>query len=135
MSRGPGRIPVTLITVACLGLLALAAGADERRSGRVIAVDDRSGVIVIDEVGPWRVQKGVTQVTRHSIVVTPSTKITSHIRVNIPGRFQGDFLEVPFELGDVARGDFVTVECRREGGRLIASSIAVAEQASIVIMP
>jgi hypothetical protein len=29
----------------------------------------------------------------------------------------------------------VTVECRREGGRLVASSIAVAEQAPGALLP
>jgi len=66
-------------------------------------------------------------VIRHTIVVTPSTKIVSHIRVNVAGRFGGDFIEVPLTLSDVSLGDFVTVECRRERGQLIALSIAVAE--------
>jgi hypothetical protein len=133
--RGARLARILLIAVICLGLLAPGSWAVERRSGRVIAVDVESGTIVIDEVGPWRVDKGVTQVTRHLIAVTPSTSIMSHIRVNVPGRFGDDFIEVPLELGDVARGDFVTVECRREGGRLVASSIAVAEQAPGALLP
>ena len=91
------------------------------------------GLIVINEVGPWKVRKGVTQVVRQIITVTPSTKIVSHIRVNVRGRFGGDFLEVPLQLSDVALGDFVTVECRRERGQLIASSIAVAEVGPAIV--
>ena len=127
------RVAVMLVVgIACLGLI-VPAHAAERRSGRVIAIDDRVGLIVIDEVGPWKVEKGVTQVVRQIITVTRSTKIVSHIRVNVPGRFGGDFLEVPLQLSDVSVGDFVTVECRRERGQLIASSIAVAEVGPAIV--
>lgn len=128
-------VRILVIAVVGLALLAPDARAAERRSGRVIDVDVRSSTVVIDEVGPWQTRNGVTQVMRHSILVTPATKIMSHIRVNVAGMFQDDFIEVPLELGDVARGDFVTVEGRRERGRLIASSIAVAELGSSVVLP
>ena len=124
---------ILVVGLVYLGLMAPAVHADERRSGRVIGIDDRVGMILIEEVGPWQVRKGVTQVTRHTIVVLPSTKIASHIRVNVAGRFGGDFIEVPLTLGDVARGDFVTVECRRERGQLIALSIVVAEVGPAIV--
>ena len=131
IARRPAAILV--IGLVCLGLMAPPVHADERRSGRVMGIDDRVGMILIEEVGPWQVRKGVTQVTRHTIVVLPSTKIVSHIRVNVGGRFGGDFIEVPLNLSDVALGDFVTVECRRERGQLIASSIAVAEVGPAIV--
>lgn len=126
------------IAVACVAALATPIAAGERHSGKVVAVDvvrGSSGTIVIDEMGPWRMEKGVTKLTRHSIIVNPSTKITSYIRVSVPGRYQGDFLEVPFELSDVAPGDFVTVEFQRVGRLLVGSRIDVAEHASAVPMP
>ena len=127
------RTAATLVAgIVCL-LLASAAGADERHSGRVVAVDDTAALVVIDEVGPWRVHNGMTQTTRLAVTVTPSTRIVSHIRVNIPGRFEGDFIEVALDLADVTSGDFVTVECRREDGRLVASSMAIAEVAPAMI--
>ena len=124
---------IVIVCLVSLGLMAPAVHAEERRSGRVTGIDDRVGMILIEEVGPWQVRKGVTQVTRHTIVVLPSTKIASHIRVNVAGRFAGDFIEVPLTLGDVALGDFVTVECRRERGALIALSIAVAEVGPAIV--
>lgn len=123
------------IALAWLAVLSSSALADERRSGRVVGIDDRARIIVIEEVGPWHARKGVTQITRHTIWVTPSTKIASHIRINAPGRFEDDFLEVPLELTDVARGDFVTIECRRVGGRMVASRIDVAEQVPFAVLP
>jgi hypothetical protein len=126
----PSNALVTTLIVVAIAWLVAPPGealAQERRSGTVIGVDDRTRTIVIEEVGPWRVQKGVTQVMRHTIVIAPSARITSYIRVNVAGRFGGDFLEVPFELSDVAIGDFVTVEGRRVGRRLIASRIDVAQ--------
>lgn len=122
-----------IVGLVSLGLTAPPAHADERHSGRIMGIDDRVGMILIEEVGPRQVRKGVTQVTRHTIVVTPSTKIASHIRVNVPGRFGGDFIEVPLTLSDVSLGDFVTVECRRERGQLIALSIAVAELGPAIV--
>ena len=124
---------ILVVGLVYLGLMAPAVHADERRSGRVRGIDDRVGMILIEEVGPWQVRKGVTQVTRHTIVVLPSTKIASHIRVNVPGRFAGDFIEVPLTLSDVALGDFVTVECRRERGQVIALSIVVAEVGPAIV--
>src|SRR5262249_41896145 len=126
----------TAILIGCLvalGLMTPSVRADERRSGRVLGIDDRVGMILIEEVGPWQGRKGATQVTRHALVVLPATKIASHIRVNAPGRFGGDFIEVPLTLRDVSIGDFVTVECRRERGQLIASSISVAEAGPAIV--
>ena len=122
-----------IVGMVCFGLTAPAVHADERRSGHVTGIDDRVGMILIEEMGPWQVRKGVTRVIRHTIVVTPSTKIASHIRVNVAGRFGGDFIEVPLTLSDVSVGDFVTVECRRERGQLIASSITVAEVGPAIV--
>lgn len=124
---------ILIVGLACLGLIAVPAHADERRSGRVMGIDDRVRMILLEEMGPWQVRKGVTQVIRHTIVVTPSTKIVSHIRVNVAGRFGGDFIEVPLQLSDVSHGDFVTVEYRRERGQLVALSIAVAEQEPAIL--
>ena len=124
---------ILVVGLVYLGLMAPAVHADERRSGHVIGIDDRVGMILIEEIGPWEVRKGVTQVTRHTIVVLPSTKIASHIRVNVAGRFGGDFIEVPLTRRDVALCDFVTVECRLERGALIALSIAVAEVGPAIV--
>jgi hypothetical protein len=121
------RIAAVVLALLGLGLLAPAVHADERHSGRVLGIDDRVGMMLIEEVGPWQVRRGTTQVTRLTVVVLPTTKIASHIRVNVAGRFGGDFIEVPLTLSDVSIGDHVTIECRRERGQLIASSIAVAE--------
>ena len=55
------------------------------------------------------------------------------VLLNVPGRFGGDFIEVPLTLSDVSLGDFVTVECRRERGQLIASSIAIAELGPAIV--
>ena len=49
-----------IVGLASLGLTAVPARADERRSGRVMGIDDRVGMILIEEMGPWQVRKGVT---------------------------------------------------------------------------
>lgn len=65
--------------------------------------------------------------TRRTVVVTPDTEFNTFIRVNAPGGFAGDFLEVALEAGDVTPGDFATAECVAERGRLVAVRVTVAE--------
>jgi hypothetical protein len=115
-----------MVGLVVLRVVSVAAAA-ERCSGRVVGIDDTERLIVVDEIGPCQVRDGMTRVTRHGFIVPPSAKIVSHIRVNVPGRFQGDFIDVSLELSDVSVGDFVTVEYRRDRDRLIVTSVAVAE--------
>jgi hypothetical protein len=61
------------------------------------------------------------------VAITPETKFNTFIRVNVPGAFAGDFLEVALDANDVTPGDFVTVECVVERGRLVAVRVTVAE--------
>jgi hypothetical protein len=83
--------------------------------------------IVIDEVGPWQVTAGVTQVTRRTLALTDSTKINLFMRVDAPGDYAGNFIEVALGLEDLSVGDLVTCECVRERGRLVATTITAAE--------
>lgn len=98
-----------------------------RHSGTVVMIDPARGSLVIEEVGPWVVKDGVTVVTRRSIVLTSATKFNMFMRVDVPGRFAHDFIEVALDPGDVSPGDFVTAECIRRGGRLVALTVTVAE--------
>jgi hypothetical protein len=121
------------LLLAALSLLAgsaaplVAAPAHTRYSGTVAMIDPQGGVMAIDEIGPWRVEQGQTVVTSRTITLTAETRINTFIRVSAPGAFTGDFIEVEFEPTDVWPGDFVTVDCRRARGRLIALTVTVAE--------
>ena len=115
-------------------LIALAAvqpasGDTVKHSGTVVAVDPAAHVLVIAEVGRWRTEDGVTQLTRRAIALTPTTTYELYIRT--PGRtssgFRGDFLTFVLDASELAPGMFVTVACRHEGRQLIASGIAVVE--------
>jgi hypothetical protein len=106
------------------------AGAGEdtmRHSGTIVEIDPAAGVLVLEEVGPWRVVNGETVVTRVTIGLTDSTRFASFIRVDAPGGYRGDFLEVPLDAYDVAPGDYVTIDCLHTGTRMTALSVAVAE--------
>jgi len=123
-------ILVWTLLVVGLGLLvggAVSATGPARHSGTVVDLDPVEGVLVIDEVGPWRVVQGETVVTRRTIGLMPSTRFNVFIRVDVPGRFAGDFLEVELEATDIAPGDFVTAECIRERGKLVALTVTRAE--------
>lgn len=124
-------IPI-LITVSLLIAVALpvAVAADtQRHSGTVVSIDPPRGVMVLDEVGPWRIKEGQTVLTRRTITLTPTTTFAVYIRADVPGGFARDFLKVALDPEDVVPGDFVTVDCLHEGDRLVARSVSVAELA------
>jgi hypothetical protein len=98
-----------------------------KHSGTVVAVDAARGVLILAELGPWRIEQGQTVVTRRAISLTPATKVDAFIRVDVPGRFAGDFIEVPLEAADLTPGDFVTVDCLHEQDRLVALRVTLAE--------
>jgi hypothetical protein len=106
---------------------AIAGDPTTRYSGTVVEFDRRAGVLVLEEVGPWRVVDGKTVVERRTIRLTDSTTFRSFIRVNAPGHYQGDFIEVALDAGDVTLGDFVTVTGRRTGNEITALGVAIAE--------
>jgi hypothetical protein len=124
MMRAPGLLAVTLVLLATA--LAAAAGG-MRYSGTVVAIDPRRGVMIIEEVGPLRGPKAV--LTQRTIGVTSRTKFNRFIRVNGPGAFAGDFIEVVLDADDVALGEFVTAECVLDRGRLVAVLVTLAELA------
>jgi hypothetical protein len=45
--------------------------------------------MILDEVGPWRVERAATVVTRWTIGLTPSTTYNLFMRVNAPRAFAG----------------------------------------------
>lgn len=124
------RATVLISSFAILAILA-APAADaartSRHSGTVVTVNPGEGVLVLDEIGPWRVERGQTVSIRRTIAFTADTKFNTFIRVDVPGRFARDFIEVDLDAGDVSPGDFVTAECDRVGGGLVARVVTVAE--------
>jgi hypothetical protein len=124
MMRAPGLVAVMLVLLATA--MADAAGG-VRYSGTVVAFEPRRGVMIIEEVGPGRGPKAV--VTQRTISVTSRTKFNRFIRVNGPGAFAGDFIEVVLDADDVALGEFATAECVLERGRLVAVLVTLAELA------
>jgi hypothetical protein len=103
------------------------AAPDTRHSGTIVAIDPQGGVMILEEIGPWGVDHGKTVVTRLTITLTALTKVNTFIRVNAPGAFAGDFIEVSLDVADVSPGDFATADCVHEHGRLIAPRVTVAE--------
>jgi hypothetical protein len=127
MMQALGALLLALSLVASSAVPLAAVPAATRHSGTVTAIDPEGGVMLLDEVGPWRVEGGQTVVTRRTITLTPETKFNKFIRVNAPGGFPGEFVEVEYEPGFVDAGDFVTAECVSERGRLVALTVTVAE--------
>jgi len=126
-SRTMSTAAILLVLVTALAPSAIGAPRPARYSGTVTAIDPEGGVMILEEVGPWRVERGATVTTRRTIQLTASTKYNLFMRVNLPGAFAGDFIEVALDAGDISLGDLVTAECVREGGKLVALTVTVAE--------
>lgn len=120
-----------LLVVVVVALAAAEAGGAEvgvRHSGTVTAFDQAAGTLVLDELGPWRLKGGVTQITKHTIEVTPTTGFALVKRATDGATgFPGEFVETALDAGALQPGDFVTVECQHEGKRLLALRITVTE--------
>jgi hypothetical protein len=115
---------LSLLTGPAAPVAAAPAGA--RHSGSVVFIDAERGVLILDEVGPWRAGKGRALTTRLTIDLTMDTKVNTFIRINVPDHFAGEFIEVPLEAVDVTPGDVVTIDCRHEAGRLVAVTVTLA---------
>jgi hypothetical protein len=114
------------VVVVILAVAEWAAGGEQMsHSGRIVAIDPDTATFVLEEVGPWRTKDGVTQVTRLTIAITDSTKLTRARRVETEAadRWPGEFIEEPAEPWTIIETDFVTVRCRHDGRELIALEI------------
>ncbi len=123
---------VWLATVLLVTGVAGAVTADQlpRHSGTVMTTDAAANTFVLAEVGPWRLSRGETVITRRDIVVTPETEFfLVHRADQAPSGFARDFVVESLILWGVGGGDFVTVECRHEGERMIATKVYVVDVA------
>ena len=120
--------PVALIVLTTVA--GAPAETTEKHSGTVVAIDARAGVLRLAEVGPSPVVAGKTEVTEQTFALTRITVYAAFRRVPGPGQFAGDFIEVAAEATDVAIGHHATVECVRQGGRLVARKVTLADPKS-----
>jgi|RhiMetdeSRZDD1v2_1073273.scaffolds.fasta_scaffold01948_8 hypothetical protein len=125
-----------MMKASVLALLQLAAastvafaGSDpvERHSGRVISVDRLRDTVVIEEMGAWSAATERAAMTRNRIHFTGLTEFKIFVRTRGAGKFRGEFGEIPLRVTNVFAGDTVTAECVRDGNRLVALSIILAE--------
>ena len=113
-----------------LGLTASASAEQTlKHSGSIVSVAENAKTFVLAEVGPWRVRKGATVITYRTIALTPETEFAIVARATAPGGFAGDLVESRLGPEDVYVNDYVTVDCRHEGKRLVALKITVTEPA------
>jgi hypothetical protein len=108
---------------------AASAGSDpiERHSGRVIRVDRLRDMVVVEEMGAWSPATERTAITRNRIHFTGLTDFKIFVRTRGAGKFRGEFGEISLRVTNVFPGDTVTAECVRDGNRLVALSIILAE--------
>jgi hypothetical protein len=117
------------VLVILLGLTA-AASAEERvrHSGSIVSIAEDARTFVLAEVGPWQTRDGATVITYRTIALTPETEMAIVARADAaPSGFPGDFVETALGPEDVYLSDYVTVDCRHEGRRLVALKITVTE--------
>ena len=123
------RVKLALVLLAFLTLTA-SADAQEvmKHSGSIVAIADDARTFVLAEVGPWQLRNGATVITYRTITLLPGTQFAFVARGDHgTAGFPGDFVEIPLEPDAVYLHDYVTVECRHEGTRLLALKITVME--------
>lgn len=127
-SEAPERLlrGVSALTVALLLLAAVTAGAEEReRHSGVITSIGRNGTFVLAEVGPWMPGRAIV-ITKRTINLVDETQYAMTARVwDSMAAFPGGFAEWSVLPDEVYVGDYVTVECRRAGKRLVALKLTV----------
>ena len=117
------------MVVMLLGL-SVAASAEERmkHSGSIVSIAEDGRAFVLAEVGPWQRRDGATVVTHRTITLVPETEFAVVGRADpAPSGFGGDFVEMAVGPEEVYLNDYVTVDCRHEGKRLVALKITVTE--------
>ncbi len=125
--------PLAALLVAAvlvtLSAIAWAGSAELTVSGTITSIDTVNGLLVVSEMGPWRVEKGEPVITRRTFMLTAATEFARVVRADsvAPTGFAGDFVEESAAADELRVGDFVTVEVERSGSRFIARRITVVE--------
>ena len=124
------RVAILLaVAVATWVIPTWSDGQERKYSGTVLSVDRSAGVVVVGDMGPWRIKDGVTQVDRRTIAVAPSTEFVSVRRASgpAPSGWVGDFVESVLPGWQVKPGDWVTVIVKGGDKRPTAGRISVWE--------
>jgi len=124
------RDVVSTLSIMILLGLTVSASAQERvkHSGSIVSIADDAESLVLAEVGAWQVRNGATVITYRTITLTRETEFALVARADAaPSGFADDFVEIPVPRDGVYMNDYVTVDCRHEGKRLVALKITVTE--------
>jgi hypothetical protein len=122
-------LPRALLAASSLVLVMAAhggAGDVVRHSGTIVNIDERTESTLLEEIGPWRIASGKTTLLK--VAIAPDAPILLARRsARAPSGFGGDYVEEPMAPWGLAPGDFVTVECRHQGKRLVAIKVTVVD--------
>jgi hypothetical protein len=121
------RYVASVFVLVTLGLTAsVSAEVCIRHSGTIVSIAEDARTFVVAEVGPWQIRDGATVITYRTITLAAETEFAIVARADTaPSGFPGDFVETPVGPDRVYLGDYVTVDCRHEGKRLVALKITV----------
>jgi hypothetical protein len=111
---------VFVITLTLIPVAGFAAG--ERHTGTVVTVG--SDNLIVDGLGRGGREEKL------NVAVTPTTRITYSERNAHASSPQELFNDTTIPLTDVKKGDFVVVETKSEGKRLVAESVTVTLRGS-----
>ena len=119
-----GRLASVVGLVLVLVVNGTAAASDSvKHSGSIVSIG-RDSTFVLAEVGPWSTRNGATVITHRTITLVDDTRYALARREEDSGAgFPGGFVEYSVGPEHVYLDDYVTVECRHEGARLVAVKI------------
>src|SRR5262245_39067052 len=121
--RSAGGGLLAALALAAAAALPPAAGADERASGTIVAVD--ANTMVVEEIGPGRAGQAGNEISHRRIVLEPSTPVIGLVRTpgTAPDGWPGGFVQTRLGREALAEGAFVTVTFRRDQGLLTADRV------------
>jgi hypothetical protein len=127
--KSPRYVICGWLLVTMLVLATSASGGERmRHSGSIYSVAHDGRTFVLAEVGPWQPRDGGTVILYRTITVTPDTEYVIVARADRgPNGFAGDFVELELRSDGIYLNDYITVDCRHEGKRLVALKITVVE--------
>lgn len=116
---------IALMTVLTILALTAAASAESAHSGRIVAIDEATRTITLEELGP---APGETPApATRTVELSPETRVELYVRAEGAGEadWPGGFAAKPLAPADLRPGDFATVRLEGAAGRPRALAVAV----------
>ena len=116
---------IALLTSLSVLALVAAASAESAHSGRIVAIDEATRTLTLEELGPAPGEAPVP--ATRTVELGPETRVELYVRAQGPGEadWPGGFTAKAIAPAELRPGDFATVRVDTAGPRPRARGVAV----------